>query len=343
MHKSARNINNTRSAKTRPKMRIHKKRTHRKGIILRKANKTLKAIKGGSSDNDAISDEQIHRAIEEIILPTNNFKENFNDICRNNNDIKFLFQNSNYCEIAGVNQLNRVAVLKSLYKFIKLYNDSNNWNDIDDSQIEQKSNELADYRCGNYPTKQDHITILEDIVAKITRDNTQISSVIDGLMNSIPEELLTTYPISDETKSKIRDISKNVTTRIFRIYFGLEKYNDCDLIYKLFNLIELLNFFTNENKRQPSDKNKNIISGIAEIFIKLATKFIENEISHSNSELPMTGGAMTGKEIAINAGIIIVCGVIIVGILAACIYFNIKIDPSIFWYRRRYTQVNIIF
>jgi hypothetical protein len=50
----------------------------------------------------------------------------------------------------------------------------------------------------------------------------------------------------------------------------------------------------------------------------------------------MSGGGMSGKEIAINTAIVVVCGVVIVCIIAACIYLNININPSIFWYRRKY-------
>ena len=289
-----------------------------------------------------MTDEEIHYVINRLIDPKTDFKGNFNKLCRDDNQISILFQNVNYCDIAAINQLNKAGLYKSLYEFIKSTNDGNNGNDIDDSEITSMSSDLNKYSCNNKPTNEEHKKVLNATVDKITSDNKKIITVIADIISTMPPNFIVDVEINPDFTTRATDISTNVCKKIIKMYFGLDDSKDCQIVYKLNNLFELLNFFINESKRRPDDeKNKQILGVVIKIFGQLLTQFIEIELKKTNNSSQMTGGATSSKEIAINTAIIVVCGIIIIGVLAACIYFQINIDPSIFWYRRRPALINI--
>lgn len=329
--------------KTKKNAKRHSKasRNSLKKTMKKTMKKTKKSMKlhGGSE----ITYEQINAAINKIIDPSTDFKNNFNSMCRDDKQISILFQNANYCDLAAINKLNKVGTFRSLYQFIKNINDGTNGPDIDDTEIAMLSQEINEYSCTNRPTNPEHIELLNNVADKLKADNAKIIDIIQSIIAKIPSDYFKNQVvIDDEFKAKINIISIDVCKNIIKMYLGLENSDDCDIVYKLNNLFELLNFFMNEHKRRPEDeKNKQILGVIIELFGELLTPFINKELGKYHGINYQQQGGATNKEIAINAAICIVCGIVIIGLLVACICIQINIDPSIFWYRSRPALIGI--
>jgi hypothetical protein len=325
---------NRKTRKTKQKSRASRnslKKQHNK-------NKKIIKLHGGSE----LEDDKIRAAINILIDPITDFKHNFNKVCRDEPSISILFQNSNYCDLAAINFLNRAAMFKSLYKFIKEGNGMKSGPDINASEIEKLSNAISEYSCTNKPTDEKHIEILSTVVDELNADNTKVIEIIQQTISNIPEDYFSQVVIDDSVKEKIKRITISVSKKIIRMYLGLEDSDNCDLVNKLNNLFELLNFFINENNRHPDNaKNQQILSVIINILVELLTPFINTEFVQLAGNNSLKGGGGLDKETAINAAIVIVFGIVILAVLAACIYAEVKINPGIFWYRRRSALINI--